>query len=433
MKTKLFHLKSGGKLLFYPRKTSKGIIINLNFKAGLINDFKEKYGLAHFCEHSIFSFSTNTMTAEKRHKLFHEININGVTSTEKMKFKIVSTPNNLEKSLDFFIDGFNNLCYKQEEFDKEFKIISDEIKTRKNFNARENQMLLDSLLKDKQAECLTVSSAAGTIESIDKIKIEDLKQFHDRFLTLNNLLVIVCGNVNKKTLKNIIKKINTISSSEKNGKVIEDFEKITAPKYSYAKSVEKGKCYLTFNYKIGNVEEFKKYKLTQTALLLAQTLYKMLHEYIRDKKSISYSVSSRLTQVGNNIFLCLELPSQEENLKTLLKEFPNFISSINKKSLKEKFENCKKDKLEFYNFDVIPLYELADIIFRTYDVYNDLYGDKFIKFEEKEINEITFDDIFIMLKNALKNKPYINIISQDNPKLNYNNYCKKIKKDVISE
>ena len=38
-----------------------------------------------------------------------------------------------------------------------------------------------------------------------------------------------------------------------------------------------------------------------------------------------------------------------------------------------------------------------------------------------------------MLKNALKNKPYINIISQDNPKLNYNNYCKKIKKDVISE
>ena len=81
MKTKLIKLNNGGELLYSPRKNAKAISVVFYFKAGAINDKKNKKGLAHFCEHAVMSFSTTTKTQQIKNKLSDELFITASTSS----------------------------------------------------------------------------------------------------------------------------------------------------------------------------------------------------------------------------------------------------------------------------------------------------------------------------------------------------------------
>ena len=181
MNAKLINLKDSGKLLYHPRKNAKAISVVFYFNAGAINDPSNKKGLAHFCEHAIFSFSTNLLGREQRLKIKQNLTINGATSLNRMVFYGVCVQEELEKTLNFFVDAFCNLKFEKEDFEKEKQIILDEIKTRRKTNSAENfYSTLPKIIKDKKGKAYS-NSAAGDEESVKKITPQDLKEFMQKF------------------------------------------------------------------------------------------------------------------------------------------------------------------------------------------------------------------------------------------------------------
>ena len=120
MNTKLINLKDGGKFLYSPRKNAKAISVVFYFKAGAINDPSNKKGLAHFCEHAVFSFSTNRLDREQRLKIKQNLTINGATSLNRMIFYGVCVQEELEQMVDFFVDAFCNSVTAEKIFNVAF-------------------------------------------------------------------------------------------------------------------------------------------------------------------------------------------------------------------------------------------------------------------------------------------------------------------------
>ena len=135
MKTTLVNLKGGAKLLFNRQTEVNGISVVFSFNAGAINDPADKLGVAHFCEHVLFSFPNAKMTRQQKFDYAHRFQYsNAYTSTSDMRFVVRTVDEKLEDAFDFLTESFASTQFTNEEFEIEQKIIRDEIATRKKVN-----------------------------------------------------------------------------------------------------------------------------------------------------------------------------------------------------------------------------------------------------------------------------------------------------------
>ncbi len=413
MNAKLINLKDSGKLLYYPRKNAKAISVVFYFNAGAINDPSNKKGLAHFCEHAIFSFSTNLLGREQRLKIKQNLTINGATSLNRMVFYGVCVQEELEKTLNFFVDAFCNLKFEKEDFEKEKQIILDEIKTRRKTNSAENfYSTLPKIIKDKKGKAYS-NSAAGDEKSVKKITPQDLNEFMQKFLTLNNLYMAVSGNVSKKDLKMIINKVNKLPCSNLKGLTIDELEGINKPFFNFVPAVEKKQDFVNLYYKISPEIVGKNFVNDKEVALTASTLSKIVFEFFREKKNFCYSANTSFDRISNINFLQISLPTQTENTKKLLESYPEFLQNITKENLQEKFEIAKKNKINFTNFDVLPILDLSLKNINNFIDYQKLNGDKLDKEIEATYKAVQFEKIYQTIKQTLSSKPYLSIVSND--------------------
>lgn len=429
MKTKLIKLNNGGELLYSPRKNAKAISVVFYFKAGAINDPSNKKGLAHFCEHAVFSFSTNNLDREQRLIIKQNLTINGATSLNRMIFYGVCVQEELEQMVDFFVDAFCNLKFEKDDFEKEKQIIVDEIKTRRKTNLAESfYSTLPKIIKDKRGKAYS-NSAAGDESSVQKIKPQDLKEFMEKFLTLNNLCMAVSGNVSKKDLKMIINKVSTMPSSQLKGLSVDDLEGINKPFFDFVSAVEKKQDLVTLYYKINPEIVGDELAQDKQLKILRTTLSKMLFEFFREKKNFCYSANASYDRISNINFLKMSLPTQTENTKKLLECYSEFLQNLTKENLQEKFEIAKKNKINFTNFDVLQILDLSIINIENFVNYKKLGGDKLNKETEDVYKSVQFEKIYDMIKQTLSSKPYLSIVSNDETfkDFDYKNFCKKLK------
>lgn len=426
METKIYTLKNNRKLIFYPRKETNGILIDLQFKAGAINDFPNKQGLAHFCEHAIFSFSTKDKTYEEKTKLFQKLRVNGFTNAYNMTFRICTTEKTFKQSIDLIIDSINNLQYNENEFIKEKNVIENEIALRNNDNDRLLALIQRSFLKHAKISNLKNYSYAGTNESLSNITIKDIEKFIKTYLTINNLTVIACGNINKKTLKYFISKLNSLPISTKKGIESKNLTKLCPPKAVLQPSNEKDCSIIQLWYKIDRYSNIKEPKQDILYSLTNKVLSNILFKYFRKDKSLCYSIQNISDLIGDNTFSLIHIPCANSNLNKIIQEYPKFLSQLNIEEIKENFAQIKEKMLYYYNFDIQSLYEIKNEIKNVYFMYNRLYNKRFIKEREQTIKDVTFEDFYIFFKKALNSKPYVIILFNDKIEFDYNKFTKKI-------
>ena len=220
MKTEIINLKGGAKLLFNRQTDVNGIAIRFNFMAGALNDPIGKLGVAHFCEHALCSFSNAKMTSEERKtekKTF--VYRNAFTSSKTMGFLLSVTEEDFERGIDFVTESFKSIKFLKDEFENEKKIILDEVKTRLQINNRLISPVINTKICKDEFYNKMHDFPAGTVETVSKISIEDLQEFIKKYITTNNLVVTISGNIKKSKVVSIINKYveKNLSESKFNG------------------------------------------------------------------------------------------------------------------------------------------------------------------------------------------------------------------------
>lgn len=248
---------NGLKVYIVPTKNRSRYYVNMLFKYGSIDvEFvpngkkelvKTPLGIAHFLEHKAFD-----MKDEDPFNYFANsgTSVNAGTNYFSTRYYLWGT-NNIYENVDYLLTMLYSPYFDTESVEREKGIIEEEIKMYDDdpswtldYSTRAN-LFVDTYMREK---------IAGTVESIRKVTVEDLRLCYDNFYHPSNMVIAICGDFDyqkmfkiieeHKVLKNIQEKLE-IRRREFNeeDEVLAEFEKLTGnvvrPKFKYAFKINK--------------------------------------------------------------------------------------------------------------------------------------------------------------------------------------------------
>lgn len=431
MKPKLLKTKEGVKVIFERCTDVKGIVFELHFNAGALNDPIGKCGLAHFCEHAIMGFATKKHSRVERsnnHGKFQQFN--AYTADYDTCYYVMTTKNKIDEAVDTLTEPFSDIIYSQNNFDSEFKIISDEIATQlKTNNMQRVHLLRNKVYKSKEFKNLGYTYA-GSQESLNRIKLKDVQAFIEKFYNIVNLTVNVVGNITESEIKKLISKYvaTRLNKIGEKGFSIKNNLGYKEPAFYYEKACEKDKALFYVHYKLLDFRTEKYYNRDWYIenRIVSYVLSLVIFDYFRTKKELCYSCSCNIFQKADGVYLSFNIVCQEENINEVVKEYPEFIKSLFENFTEEKLNQAKEVFIGALNFDYNDLASKANINFRQYDIYGYLLDDKKTKKDEEFIKKFTYQRAITILKGLINKKPNL-IILANNEKykdFDYKDFCK---------
>lgn len=432
MKTKVVFLKNGIKLIHTYVKEVNGVDLQLIFQAGALNDPKGKAGLAHFCEHALSSaFSTEKHTRNERRSMKNKYNYsNAITGLLYMKFLLQVSSNKFEEAFDLMTESFNSMLFKEDEFYKEREIIYDEILTRKRVNEVElDNVIFHNLFKEKEFKNFN-TSAAGSIDTVKNITLKDIERFIKEYLTQKNLIIVVSGKISlKRIIKNINKFILTrLPIGEKRGFDFENYLGYKNPCFIQSSAPEEGKSIFNIIFIVDKCKKFSERKEVFKQILFNSCLNEKLFEFYRTNQNLCYNSYSNI--YNDNIYneCVITINCNDNNIIKIVQNFTKFLRFFDNQFNETLFNKYKERKIDQVNFDLENLSLISKGRFYEYTQFNEICNsDKIIK---KEIESITFNDVYDYYKKAFRSKPYVILISNVKimQEFDYKEFCKDCKK-----
>ena len=184
------------KCVFVDNKELPLISIDIWCKAGSSYEEDDKNGTAHFLEHMIFKGSNKIMPGEFDHKIESLGGLsNASTGYDDVHYHVLVPPSNFKESLALLTNIVVAPDFNPEEFIKEKGVVIDEIKQQ---NDQPEEKLFNYFLKRVWLSSNYANSILGTEESIKKLEINDLEEFHIKNYTSEKICIAIAGNLSEE-------------------------------------------------------------------------------------------------------------------------------------------------------------------------------------------------------------------------------------------
>lgn len=264
----LYHevLPDGLNVYLVPNKNVSQFYITYTTKFGSVNTefvsngkkIKVPNGSAHFLEHLTFK-----MDGASADEFFAKNGCytNAYTSFDNTTYMITGTEK-FTDNLNYFIKFVETPYYTEETVANEKGIITEEVKMYDDVPENNNYYeIIKMLYKDTKYGNII----SGTVEEVDSIGLDDIKNCYDAFYQSSNMFIVVTGNFDpEEAIKNIrevhqekevipLEKIESTSSDEINQAYRESFDNVNESKVfigfkiPYDKKYDKMKYYAILN------------------------------------------------------------------------------------------------------------------------------------------------------------------------------------------
>ena len=181
------------RCVFVDNKELPLISIDIWCKAGSLFEEDDKNGTAHFLEHMIFKGSSKVMPGEFDNKIESLGGLsNASTGYDDVHYHVLVPSNNFRESLGLLTNIIVSPNFNKDEFIKEKGVVIDEIKQQ---NDQPEEKLFNYFLNRVWLNSNYARSILGTEQSIKKLEINDLKQFHRKNYTTDNICIAIAGNL----------------------------------------------------------------------------------------------------------------------------------------------------------------------------------------------------------------------------------------------
>ncbi len=185
--------------VFVEENNSPLISIDFWFKAGISFEEKEKVGLAHFLEHMIFKGSKLLKPGE------FDLRIealggfsNASTGYDDVHYYVDIPPSNVEEALSLLTNLVLFPKLNEKEFNLEKKVIIEEILQSQD---QKDELIFNSFLKRVWIDHPYTKSILGEEENINRIEINDLFDFHNKYYIPTNSCIAIAGKLPKNYLE----------------------------------------------------------------------------------------------------------------------------------------------------------------------------------------------------------------------------------------
>ncbi|MCX8011055.1 MAG: insulinase family protein [Ignavibacteria bacterium] len=182
------------------RSFSFGVWINV----GSRNENKHNNGISHFIEHCVFKGTKSRNTRQIALSL-ESIGgyLNAFTTKEQTCFYARALSEHLEKSFDVVADLVTSATFKDEEIEKEQRVVREELISFEDNPEELIPEILDRELFSPHPLCLPI---IGTKENLESFTRNDLLDFTNKNYLPKNIIVAVAGNIQHEEIVRLAEK-----------------------------------------------------------------------------------------------------------------------------------------------------------------------------------------------------------------------------------
>ena len=191
-------LKNGLEIVVIPMHNNTQVIsTDIFYKVGSRNEVMGKTGIAHMLEHMNFKSSENLKAGQFDEEVKSVGGVsNASTGFDYTHYFIKSSTHNLGKSLSLFAELMQNLKLKDEEFQPERDVVTEERRWRTDNNPL--GFLYFRMFNNAYIYHSYHWTPIGFMNDILTWSIEDIRSFHKTFYQPQNAIVIVTGDIEPK-------------------------------------------------------------------------------------------------------------------------------------------------------------------------------------------------------------------------------------------
>ena len=408
LKEKYYYLKheSGLDVFVFPKEMTLktallGVKVGSVYEEGGAVDGEIKNfpsGIAHFLEHKLFSNESGVDAIELLASLGADAN--AYTSNNKTVY-MFSCTENFDKSLAELINFVYNPYFTKKNVSSERGIIKQEI-----------NMCLDSpydvvsqnLLKALFGDCKLSTDVLGTEKSIFKITDKTLYECYDSFYRYSNMALVVCGNVDKDSVLNIVD--SALPKRDEQAPPV-------LPRVVYESTVvlpyiEKTMPVSQPIFEIGIKDDYpskdSKERLKRDVAMTildeilfsrASELYNELFEggYINESYSYGYSITRDVA--FHSIY------GEGDNPELVLEKIKEYIRKVKENGVCERdFIRCKRVMMAEFLRDFDSVDDIANSLLNIFFDGSNIFEYRGI------IESITFNDVCLCLENYFDDKRF---------------------------
>ncbi|MBT8349432.1 MAG: insulinase family protein, partial [Sulfurovum sp.] len=323
-------LDNGMQIVVIPMDNDSGVITtDIYYKVGSRNEVLGKSGMAHMLEHLSFKSTDKLKEGEFDTIVKSRGGVNNAaTGFDKTHYYIKTASKNLGLSLDLFSELMHNLKLTDEEFQKERDVVAEERRLRTDNNPMGYLYfrVFNTHFTYHPYHWLPI----GFMEDILSWKIEDIRDFYQRYYQPSNAILVVAGDITPEEV---------FTESEKyfgNIKNKCEIPKVTAvePKVDGAKRAVLHKesnqvDTLAITYAIPNYEHDDQVALSAISHILSSGKSSRFEKTIVNEKQLAnqiYGYNMELADPG--VFLIMAMCSRNASLDTLEKEILSELEKI---------------------------------------------------------------------------------------------------------
>lgn len=186
-----YRFDNGARLLLFPDASRPTISVNMTVLVGSRHEGYGEAGMAHLLEHLVFK-GTPTFPDVPKALRDHGASFNGTTNVDRTNYfeTLPATDENLDFGIQLECDRLVNSFIKREDLMSEFTVVRNEFENGEN----SPQRVLAQRVQAVAYEWHNYGkSTIGNRSDIERVPIENLQDFYQRFYQPDNVVLIVTG------------------------------------------------------------------------------------------------------------------------------------------------------------------------------------------------------------------------------------------------
>jgi len=322
-------LKNGMTIIHESRPLPVVSLSITNRFGGAYENSKIK-GIAHVIEHLLFT-GTKTRTHEQISREIEKKggHLNAFTAQQVTSFWFKLPSEHIFSGLDILTDMLNNPAFPKEKFEKEKRVIIEEIKMYHDNPRMAAMEQIEKNLYDKPFGELII----GSKETVSAIDRNFLMEFYKQMYNPKNFIVTIVG---KADFKKVCEYLEKNFASTKETPKLPPIKKLN--KETTEERADQDQAHLVFAIHAPLPSDKKYYDLAVLDAYLANGMSSKLFLEIREKRGLAYAIKSDIDAETNYSHYTIYVGTTKEAIpkvkKLILQEFKN-IENMTEKDLEE--------------------------------------------------------------------------------------------------
>ncbi len=200
-----YRLDNGVQLLLFPDDSKPQFTVNMTLMVGSRHEGYGETGMAHLLEHMLFRGTEKYPDTPKWLKEKGVLNMNGTTWVDRTNYyeTLPASDENLEFALDMESDRLLNSTILAEHLAAEMTIVRNEFERGENDPQR---ILMQRIAANAFEWHNYGKSTIGNRTDIERVPINNLRDFYRKFYQPDNLMLVIAGKFNEEKALELVQK-----------------------------------------------------------------------------------------------------------------------------------------------------------------------------------------------------------------------------------